>query len=89
MSPKTLSALPKSPATGGRRSSSGNSLRPVIPFALDEGSAIAEEDDDDLAGEQADVGPVHREPYAAREGGEGVDEVEVCVSPSLLPFPSH
>jgi hypothetical protein len=82
MSPKTLSALPKSPATGGRRSSSGSSLRPVMPFRLDDGSAI-EEEDDDLAGEDGpDVGPIPKErsaPYAAREGGEGVDEVEVRI----------
>ena len=81
MSPKTLQALPKSPAggpVGARRSSSGTGLRPVLPFDLDdaEGSAI---DDDD---EEAELGPMPREtdaPFAAQEGGRGVDEVEVSV----------
>lgn len=69
MSPKTMAALPKSPA-GGRRGS-GQGLRPVLPFALDqdEGSAI---DDDDIE-------PTHlgREPPSGEfPAGASVDEVE-------------
>lgn len=62
-----MAALPKSPA-GGRRSSSGTSLRPVLPFALDEGSAI--DDDEDS--------PPHlgREPSGDFPAGASVDEVE-------------
>jgi len=68
MSPKTMAALPKSPA-GGRRSSSGTSLRPVLPFALDEGSAV---DDEELEP------PPHlgREPSGEFPAGASVDEVE-------------
>ncbi|PPQ92380.1 hypothetical protein CVT25_008730 [Psilocybe cyanescens] len=72
MSPKTMAALPKSPA-GGRRSSSGTGLRPVLPFALDEeeGSAI---DDDDQDSEPAHLG---REPPSKEfPAGASVDEVE-------------
>lgn len=78
MSPKTLSAMPKSPAGGGgaRRSSSGSSsLRPVLPFGLDDGSAVEEEE-----GEELGMGPMptgRTAPFAAGEGGKGVDEVEV------------
>ena len=78
MSPKTLKALPKSPAggaVGGRRSSSGTGLRPVIPFDLDDSEGSAVDDDD-----EAELGPMPREtdvPFAAQEGGRGVDEVEV------------
>jgi len=83
MSPKTFKALPKSPASGGRRSSSGASLRPVLPFGLDDGSAI-DEDFDEL--EQPELGPIptgRTAPFAANEGGKGVDEVEVsCCAPS-------
>jgi len=81
MSPKTLQALPKSPAggaVGGRRSSSGTGLRPVIPFDLDDSEGSAVDDDD----EEAELGPMPREtdvPFAAQEGGKGVDEVEVSV----------
>ncbi|KAG1755949.1 hypothetical protein EDB19DRAFT_2034567 [Suillus lakei] len=39
MSPKTMAALPKSPA-GNRRSSSGAGLRPVLPFGLDDENPI-------------------------------------------------
>ena len=77
MSPKTFKALPKSPASGGRRSSSGTSLRPVLPFGLDDGSAI-DEDFDEL--EQPELGPIptgRTAPFSANEGGKGVDEVEV------------
>jgi len=69
MSPKTMAALPKSPA-GGRRSSSGTGLRPVLPFTLDEGSAI-DDDEEELA-------PPHmtREPSGDFPAGASVDEVE-------------
>jgi len=76
MSPKTFKALPKSPASGGRRSSSGASLRPVLPFGLDDGSAVDEEFDEL---EQPELGPIptgRTAPFAANEGGKGVDEVE-------------
>ena len=81
MSPKTLQALSKSPAggaVGGRRSSSGTGLRPVLPFDLDDADGSAVDDDD----EEAELGPMPREtdaPFAAQEGGRGVDEVEVSV----------
>lgn len=68
MSPKTLQAMAKSPI--GRRSSSGSGLRPVLPFGLDDGSAIPE--DIDLP-----TGPVPRSGTLGE--GEGVDEVEVSV----------
>jgi len=71
MSPKTMAALAKSPAST-RRSSSGTGLRPVLPFDLDrdEGSAI--EDD-----QEQELGPVPRDapgPFS----GAGVDEVEAA-----------
>ena len=88
MSPKTLGALPKSPAKspagGGRRSSSGSSLRPVIPLDLDDpdaGSALEDEDD------ELEMGPMPIErstPFAVQDQGRGVDEVEVCVSYNAL-----
>ncbi|KZS97748.1 hypothetical protein SISNIDRAFT_423128 [Sistotremastrum niveocremeum HHB9708] len=73
MSPKTMAALPKSPA-GNRRSSSGSQLRPVLPFDLDDGSAL----DDDPDPEEPEMGPMPRAgtSFAAAEGGKGVDEVE-------------
>ncbi|KAI3596748.1 cell cycle arrest in response to pheromone-related protein [Moniliophthora roreri] len=67
MSPKTMAALPKSPH--GRRSSSGGGLRPVVPFGLDDGSAVDEED------EEEEIGPAPREQSAFADGA-GVDEVE-------------
>ncbi|KZP00033.1 hypothetical protein CALVIDRAFT_510034 [Calocera viscosa TUFC12733] len=74
LSPKTLSALPKSPGTHPRRSSSGGtSLRPVLPFGLDDGSAI------DIEEDEPELGPIKKgseAPFAAQEGGKGVDEVE-------------
>ncbi|EJU06451.1 hypothetical protein DACRYDRAFT_113154 [Dacryopinax primogenitus] len=74
LSPKTLSALPKSPGTHPRRTSSGGtSLRPVLPFGLDDGSAI------DIEEEEPELGPIKKgseAPFAAQEGGKGVDEVE-------------
>lgn len=78
MSPKTLKALSQSPARKGRRSSSGNGLRPVLPFGLDDGSAVAEDQEE---GDEPELGPMPTgltEPFAADEGGKGVDEVEVC-----------
>ncbi|KAG6838009.1 hypothetical protein H0H93_008403 [Arthromyces matolae] len=70
MSPKTMAALPKSPA-GARRSSSGSGLRPVLPFGLDDGSAIDADDDDEIV-----VGPVPRDESNPFASGAGVDEVE-------------
>lgn len=85
MSPKTLKALSRSPA-GGRRSSSGSgNLRPVIPFGLDDGSAL-DEDLEDIG--EPEMGPMptgRTEPFAAREGGKGVDEVEVSLVYTSIP----
>ncbi|THH02760.1 hypothetical protein EW026_g128 [Hermanssonia centrifuga] len=70
MSPKTMAALTKSPA-GGRRSSSGGGLRPVLPFELDDdNSAVLDEDDD------SDLGPMARDSSGPFHAGAGVDEVE-------------
>jgi len=76
MSPKTFKQLPKSPASGGRRrSSEGGSLRPVLPFGLDDGSALEEDYED---GPEMGPMPTGRSaPFAAGEGGKGIDEVEV------------
>ncbi|EGO27347.1 hypothetical protein SERLADRAFT_366889 [Serpula lacrymans var. lacrymans S7.9] len=71
MSPKTMAALPKSPA-GNRRSSSGGGLRPVLPFGLDDGSALDPDEDDD----ESEMGPVPREQSGPFASGGGVDEVE-------------
>ena len=62
-----MAALPKSPA-GGRRGSSGGGLRPVVPFGLDDGSAV------DLEDEDSELGSIARDqlPFP----GAGVDEVE-------------
>jgi len=72
MSPKTMAALPKSPA-GARRTSSGGGLRPVLPFGLDDGSAVDDVDDED----EGELGSAPRKqtdgPFAS---GGGVDEVE-------------
>jgi hypothetical protein len=86
MSPKTLSAMPKSPAGGGvrRSSSGGSSLRPVLPFGLDDGSAVEEDEDEELG-----MGPMptgRTAPFAAGEGGKGVDEVEVRLTSLELSF---
>ncbi|KAH7916133.1 hypothetical protein BJ138DRAFT_688321 [Hygrophoropsis aurantiaca] len=70
MSPKTMAALPKSPA-GARRSSSGGGLRPVLPFGLDDGSALDPDEDD-----EPEMGPVPREQSGPFASGAGVDEVE-------------
>ena len=64
-----MAALQKSPAQG-RRSSSGGGLRPVLPFDLDESSAI----EDDI--EEEELGPMPREPSGPFQAGAGVDEVE-------------
>ena len=74
MSPKTMAALPKSPVGVHRRSSSGSSLRPVIPFGLDDGSAVDLDGDDDI--DEAELGPVPRESDGPFPGSAGVDEVE-------------
>lgn len=69
-----MAALTKSPARPGvRRSSSGEKLRPVIPFGLDEAN-LAEglEDEDD----SEDLGPMPREQSGPFASGGGVDEVE-------------
>lgn len=63
-----MAALPKSPA-GGRRSSSGTGLRPVLPFALDDENAIDEE--------ELESGHLGREPPSGEfPAGASVDEVE-------------
>lgn len=67
MSPRTLEAMARSPM--GRRSSSGSGLRPVLPFGLDDGSALQE----DI---ELPTGPVPRTGTFAEGEGEGVDEVE-------------
>ncbi|KAH9938243.1 uncharacterized protein B0H18DRAFT_966229 [Fomitopsis serialis] len=69
MSPKTMAALTQSPART-RRSSSENGLRPILPFDLDDGSAIGEES------EEEELGPMPREPSGPFHAGAGVDEVE-------------
>ncbi|KAG6833807.1 hypothetical protein H0H87_011741 [Tephrocybe sp. NHM501043] len=71
MSPKTMAALPKSPV-GARRSSSGSGLRPVLPFGLDDGSAVDADDED----EELVVGPVPKDESNPFASGAGVDEVE-------------
>ncbi|KAJ3516201.1 hypothetical protein NLJ89_g1274 [Agrocybe chaxingu] len=76
MSPKTMAALPKSPA-GARRSSSGTGLRPVLPFALDDESAV---DDDDVEPEH-----LGREPPSSEfPAGASVDEVEYAYGYGFL-----
>ena len=79
MSPKTMAALAKSPAST-RRSSSGGSLRPVLPFDLDRDEGSAVDDDDD---QEQELGPVPRDspgPF----GGAGVDEVEAAYGYELI-----
>ena len=67
-----MAALPKSPA-GARRSSSGSGLRPVLPFGLDDGSAIDPEEDEE---NELPMGPVPRDQSGPFAAGAGVDEVE-------------
>ncbi|KAG1773964.1 hypothetical protein EDD22DRAFT_976044 [Suillus occidentalis] len=69
MSPKTMAALPKSPA-GNRRSSSGAGLRPVLTFGLDDENPI------DLEEDESELGPMPRENNGPFASGGGVDEVE-------------
>lgn len=66
-----MAALTKSPA-GGRRSSSGGGLRPVLPFELDDGSAL----DLDTEEDEPELGPMPKEPSGPFQSGAGVDEVE-------------
>jgi hypothetical protein len=68
-----MAALPKSPAGTGRRSSSGSGLRPVLPFGLDDSSAVDDIDDDD---DEPEMGPMPRQQSRPFAGGRGVDEVE-------------
>ncbi|KAI0324956.1 N1221-domain-containing protein [Cubamyces sp. BRFM 1775] len=70
MSPKTMAALAKSPSHGRRSSSGSSSLRPVLPFELDDGTAVDENDDDE------ELGPMPKEPSGPFHAGAGVDEVE-------------
>lgn len=70
MSPKTMAALPKSPA-GGRRSSQSGGLRPVLPFGLDDAVAVDLDDEE----EEVELGPMPRE-QTGFTSGAGVDEVE-------------
>ncbi|KAF8528832.1 hypothetical protein BU17DRAFT_36782 [Hysterangium stoloniferum] len=74
MSPKTMAALPKSPA-GTRRSSSGSGLRPVLPFGLDDSSAVDDIEEEEEE-EDHEMGPMPRERLGPFAGGRGVDEVE-------------
>lgn len=67
-----MAALPKSPVGTHRRSSSGSSLRPVLPFGLDDASAV----DLDEEGDIPELGPAPREPSGPFASGAGVDEVE-------------
>ena len=66
-----MAALPKSPA-GGRRSSTGGGLRPVMPFGLDDENPVVLDDDDD----EEELGPIPKEPSGPFQSGGGVDEVE-------------
>ncbi|KAI0687217.1 hypothetical protein BC835DRAFT_1419931 [Cytidiella melzeri] len=79
MSPKTMAALTKSPA-GGRRSSSGSGLRPVLPFDLEDGSALDPEGDDD---DESELGPIPKESSGPFQSGAGVDEVEYAYGSGL------
>lgn len=72
-----MAVLTKSPAgRSARRASSGERLRPVIPFGLDEinlGEEDLEEQEDD--GEE-DLGPMPRDESRPFASGGGIDEVE-------------
>lgn len=68
-----MAALPKSPVGVHRRSSSGTGLRPVLPFGLDDASAVDLEDDEI---EEPEMGPMPREENGPFASGGGVDEVE-------------
>lgn len=77
-----MAALPKSPA-GNRRSSSGDGLRPVLPFGLDDGSAVDLDDED-----EPELGPIPREQSGPFASGGGVDEVEYAYGYVLTSNPS-
>lgn len=66
-----MAALPKSPV-GHRRTSSGSNLRPILPFGLDDDSAV----DLDEADDEAELGPMPREQSGPFAQGGSVDEVE-------------
>ena len=66
-----MAALTKSPA-GGRRSSSGGGLRPVLPFELDDSSALELDTEDD----EPELGPIPKDASGPFQSGAGVDEVE-------------
>lgn len=68
-----MAALPKSPVGVHRRSNSGSNLRPVLPFGLDDNSAIDLEEMDE---EEMEMGPMPREQSGPFAQGAGVDEVE-------------
>lgn len=56
----------------------------MIPFGLDDGSALDEDFD-----EEPEMGPMPRErsaPFAAGEGGKGIDEVEVSFELKLTDY---
>lgn len=69
-----MAALPKSPAGAHRRSSSGSGLRPVLPFGLDDASAVDLEIEDDE--DEEEMGPMPREQSGPFAQGASVDEVE-------------
>ena len=74
MSPKTMAALTQSPGgRGGRRSSSSERLRPVLPFGLDDVNLVEDFDTDDIEEEMESIQRDQSSPFA--QGG-GVDEVE-------------
>lgn len=67
-----MAALAKSPSAHGRRSSSGSGgLRPILPFDLNDGTAVEDAEDDD-----EELGPMPKEPSGPFQSGGGVDEVE-------------
>lgn len=77
MSPKTMAVLTKSPAggRGTRRSSSGERLRPVLPFGLDDIN-LNDEDLEAAGEEEEELGPVPRDESSPFASGGGIDEVE-------------
>lgn len=81
-----MAALTKSPA-GGRRSSSGSGLRPVLPFDLEDGSAL----DPDVEDDETELGPIPKEPSGPFQSGAGVDEVEYAYGSVSYPvfFPVY
>lgn len=69
-----MAALPKSPAKSPHsRRSSGGGLRPVVPFGLDDGSAVADEEEEEV---ELGPAPIDREQSGAFASGKSVDEVE-------------